>query len=256
MFVACMTPVCMGVLTSELATKTIDKSRVIPVAIHGDEADSHRRRTFSVLTMSSLTTSGNLFDVKVLCFALDNSQATPQTGWTLEKWIALSLAELQNGVFSELDPWGEPFPVRKAFDKQRSGQIADGWRCVPAVIKGDEKWIQRTFFTNRSWVSANPCLHCGATTAADSPLLYTPFGPSALHRSAQTSSESFVAEVCRVHTWTLIPGFHIMNIQYDWLHIVDLCIVPECAASALILGCCSGFGVCVCACRHVVVCAV
>ena len=38
-----------------------------------------------------------------------------------------------------------------------------------------------------------------------------------------------------MHTWTTVPGFHIGCVVYDWLHIVDLCVIPECAGSALSL---------------------
>ena len=63
--------------------------------MHGDEADSHRRRNFSVLTVSSLACHGPLFDYKFLVYCLDNSVATTDTASMLERYVAHSLAELQ-----------------------------------------------------------------------------------------------------------------------------------------------------------------
>lgn len=204
------------------------------MAIHGDEADSHRRRTFSILTVGSLTVPpGQLFDNKFLVFCLDNSVATPDTASTLEKWVAHSLAELQQGSFSQVDPWGAPFPSNYP---NRSGDICGGFKCVLAMVKGDEKWHQRTFRTVTSWVSKNPCLHCAASVNS-SRLLYTSFGPNAPHRNTLVSTTTFIEQVAQCQTWTAVPGFSIEMVTYDWLHITDLCIIPECSASALKLVC-------------------
>ena len=202
---------------------------VIPIAVHGDEADSHRRRSFSILTFYSLTTSGTIFENKFLTYCLDNSVATETTASTLERWVAHSLSELQEGFFSQVDPWGQDFPR-----KNRSGPICDGWKFIVAMVKGDEKWHQRAFRTTKSWVSRDPCIHCGASSAANSgELLYTSFGPLAGHRSTLRSTTTFVSEVCQMQVWTTIPGFNLSMVCYDWLHVTDLCIVPECGASAL-----------------------
>lgn len=204
--------------------------RLIPIVVHGDEADSHRRRNFSLLTFGSLTVSGTIFEKKFLIYCLDNSVAHAGTACTLERWVAHSLAELQTGSFSNVDPWNNPFPAHYA---ARSGEICGGYKFIFAMIKGDEKWIQRTFRTTKSWVSSNPCLHCAASSNEDSRLLYTSFGPAAPHRETLRSTGEFIGQICQMHTWTTVPGFHIHMIVYDWLHLLDLCIIPETAGSAL-----------------------
>lgn len=183
------------------------------------------------MTVGSLTTSGTLYDVKFLTYCLDNSVAATDTASTLERWVAHSLSELQQGVFSEVDPWNNPFPSK---GHKRRGQICGGWLCVLALVKGDEKWHQRTFKPTTSWVSSNPCLHCSASSSSSSGnLLYTNFGARADHRKTLRTTTEFIARVAQMHTWTCVPGFSISMVIYDWLHVTDLCIIPECSASAL-----------------------
>ena len=47
------------------------------------------------------------------------------------------------------------------------------------------------------------------------------------------STSAFIERVAGVQTWIRIPGFHIEFLQHDLLHVCDLTIIPECAASAL-----------------------
>lgn len=201
--------------------------------------------------MGSLAVSGSSYDTKIVLFVLDNSVSVPETSWTLEKWIAWSISELQEGEFSPLDPWGAPYEPQRA-GQERHGSIASGWRCVLIMHKGDEKYHQRVYRPNKSWVSSSCCLHCRASVS-DPDLLYTDFGISANHRRTLVSGLDFIENVSRCQTFTGVPGWDISLIVYDWLHIVDLCIIPECAGSALLLrlGLCSFwfeqfFSLCVC----------
>ncbi|CAK9061169.1 unnamed protein product [Durusdinium trenchii] len=44
------------------------------------------------------------------------------------------------------------------------------------------------------------------------------------------SSDEF-ANGCRYNPWTNLSGWHIEVVSGDWLHVVDLTLVPEAAAS-------------------------
>ena len=45
-------------------------------------------------------------------------------------------------------------------------------------------------------------------------------------------NETFVKEVAGVTPWTAVEGFHVSRMWPDFLHVVDLAIAPESAASA------------------------
>ena len=47
---------------------------------------------------------------------------------------------------------------------------------------------------------------------------------------SQVSSDEF-ANGCRYNPWTNLSGWHIEVVSGDWLHVVDLTLVPEAAAS-------------------------
>ena len=44
---------------------------------------------------------------------------------------------------------------------------------------------------------------------------------------------TFIEEIAGVHTWVQLPGWGIQVLCHDWLHVVDLTLVPEASASAL-----------------------
>ena len=174
---------------------------------------------------------GNMWDTRFVCFCIDNSQATPMTGHTLEAWFCWGLLELQQGHYLDVDPYGERY---EPYYSGRQGTLAGGFRGVLMVHKGDEKYIQRAYKTSHSWVSENICLLCKASSKQPS-LLYTEFLPTAGHRSTMLKTEQFIADVCQVKTFCNIPGWHIEMLQHDLLHVLDLAIIPECAASTLTL---------------------
>lgn len=207
-----------------------DLKKTIPLVVHGDDADSHRRRNFLILTVGSLMTGGAMFDTKFLVYCLDNSRATSETISTLDQWVVWSLTELAMGRWLDVDPYGRP---HAPFDQGRCGLLADGWRAVVVVHKGDEKYIQKAYRTSHGAVSRNICIQCRATNEPGQ-LLYSHHGPNAVHRCTRLTTEEFIRDVCGVGNWVRLPGFHISFVQHDWLHVVDLTLVPECSASALV----------------------
>ena len=198
----------------------------IPLVMHGDDADAHRRRSFSVVTISSALTSGSPWDTKMVVYALDNSRACAETYDTLNAWVIWSLTELQEGRRMSVDPFQHPIKRKQGSD----APIAGKYRGVVVQIKGDEKWIQKALHLVPSSVSPNwVCPLCRASRHGS--MIYTSYGPSAPHRGSHLSTPEFIQEACRPGPIVRLPGFAVDLVTYDWLHLVDLSIVPECAAS-------------------------
>ena len=66
---------CWFVLNEEC-----DLSKTIPLVIHGDDAESHRRRGFQVTTVASLLTpKKSSWDSRFVLWCLDNSRAVDET---------------------------------------------------------------------------------------------------------------------------------------------------------------------------------
>lgn len=182
------------------------------------------------MTVGSLLVSGNMFDTKLVCYVLDNSKAMSSTVATLDTWMTWSLMELQLGFFMDVNPWGEPLPWH---NRGRTGPIMGNWRAILVCHKGDEKYIQKAYRTSHTAVSKNVCVMCRASCEDDA-LLYTYHGLTAHHRSTIMSTTEFIRDVCGVSTWIRLPGWDVSFIQHDYLHVVDLALVPECSASALV----------------------
>lgn len=186
--------------------------------IHGDDCDAHRRRSFCVCTVCG----GSPFDSKILLYAVDNSRGCTETFDTLDTWVVWSLIEIQEGRFMTVDPWQNPI-------ERPDKQIAGPYRGVLVNLKGDEKWIQKVLKLKASWVSEYICPLCRASKS--NALIYTRFGKCAPHRSTLLNTRQFIEDTCRPGAWLRLPGFHIDLITFDWLHVVDLAIIPECSAS-------------------------
>ena len=48
------------------------------------------------------------------------------------------------------------------------------------------------------------------------------------------TTADFIQHGCRDNAWVCMPGWHIDVLMYDWLHVLDLALVPDCVASALL----------------------
>lgn len=212
--------------------KETDLSKCVPLVLHGDDADSHRRRTFLIVTFGSLLVCGtSMWDSKYLLYCLDVSQAVSHTFQVLDKWLTWGLMELQMGTFMDTDPWNRPLP--QWHQGKRRGPVADGFRGVLVVHKGDEKYLQRAYKASHGAVSKNVCIHCHASSR-EGPLLYTQHGLNAPHRATVLNTEQFIEKVAGTTTFISLPGWNISMLMYDWLHIVDLTIIPEVSASCLV----------------------
>ena len=118
----------------------IDLSLVIPLMIHGDGADSHRRRSFMITTVGSVVTQGSMWDTRFVCYVFDETRAAEDSLATLDTRVCWSLLEAQLGHYLDLDPFGRPYAPYK--DHGRRGLIMGRYRAVLAIHKGDEKYLQ------------------------------------------------------------------------------------------------------------------
>lgn len=200
--------------------------KVFPIICHGDDADSHRRRSFTVLTISSPFSQGrSSWDERFLVYVMDVSRTLPETYDTLDSWVVYSLMELQEGQFMTVDAYGQPC------QRTVSGPICGPYKGVLFALKGDQKYLQRALKLTSSWVSDKCCMYCDASSSGSN--LYTFFGEGAPHRSSLKSTTDFILNGCRPNPWIRLPGFDISIVLTDWLHLVDLAITPEVAGSVL-----------------------
>ena len=212
--------------------------RTIPLVFHGDDADAHRRRSFCVCTISSpLALPCSSWDNKILLYAVDTSRVTNESFDCLDSWMVHSLCELQEGRFFDVDPFGQPL------DRGFTGEIMGGYRAVLCAIKGDQKFLQRALKLKTSWTSERVCMWCSASASGQN--MYTAFGPNAPHRTSLTSNESFITNGCHPNAWIRLPGFHVELVLADWLHLVDLSLTPEVAASVALSSRMIFFSLCV-----------
>ena len=59
--------------------KDNDLARCIPIELHGDDADAHRRRSFLITSFQSAVTKGSTMDTIFPIYCLENSQASEHT---------------------------------------------------------------------------------------------------------------------------------------------------------------------------------
>lgn len=208
----------------------MDLDSCVPVIVHGDDAEAHRRRSFQVTSFASLLTTGasSPWDSRMVLYVLDNSRSCTETQLTMDMWTAWSFQELAQGVWNDRDPWNRPMPERAS----KGGlPIASGWRAIIVCHRGDEKYLQKAYRTRVGWSSPQICWTCAASRERDNPCLYTHVGPHAAHRSTMISSSDFITNVSRPNGWIQVAGFHPSQLIYDVLHVFDLTLVPDAAAS-------------------------
>ena len=210
-------------------TQDTDLSRVIPLIVHGDDAECHRRRSFLILSYASVLVGRcAVWDNRFLVYCLDNHVACNETVDELDYWAAWSFTELQHGRWLEHGPQGQELPHRKGMEGK---PIAGGYRAVICFFRGDEKYTQKSFHTKVAWNSEQICWRCKASRVHGSDLLYTHFGPGAKHRQTMLCMSDFLTTACKPSAWIRVPGFDPAMLHFDWLHVVDLTLVPEASAT-------------------------
>ena len=216
-----------------LGHKATNLQKCIPIIVHGDDAESHRRRSFMVCSFASVLNIGcSPWESRFVLYCLDNSRSCDSTIDTCDTWVVWSLVELMTGHWFERGPWNQELSWRQ----QRHGEpIAGGFRAIPVFHRGDEKYMHKCYHIANSWISERVCWTCHASRVSSSDLLYTTFGPCAKHRGTKIGVSEFIEQVSRRNAWVQIPGFHTDMLCYDLLHVFDLTLVPDAAASVICL---------------------
>ena len=138
----------------------------------------------------------------------------------------------------DVDVYGNPWA------RSKKGRICGKYTGVFVALKGDQKFLQRALKLTTSGTSDQVCMFCRATS--NGPLLYTAFGPHAPHRQTLVSNTDFMIHGCKPNSWIRLPGFHVSRVLTDWLHLIDLSLVPEVCASVSWFCLCTVFFVCLC----------
>lgn len=207
-----------------LSHKEINLQYVFPIIVHGDDADVHRRRSFCAVTIGTPFADGrSSWDCKFLTYIVDVNKMLPESFDTLDAWMVYGLMELQEGRFFDVDIYDKPYA--RGF----VGSVCGPYRGVLVALKGDQKFLQRALKLTTSWNSERVCMYCGATSAGH--MLYCAFGPGAPHRNTLVTTVNFMQHGCKPNSWIRLPGWDLELVLADWLHIVDLAITPEMAAS-------------------------
>lgn len=213
-----------------LSRPDTDLTKVVPLVIHADDAESHRRRSFCISTLASALVGGcSPWDSRMLLYVTDNQHCVDATWDTLDAWVVWSLTELSVGSWLSTDPWGNPMTRRQS---KAGTPLAGGYRAILVCHKGDQKYIQRAYHMTGSWVSECICWYCRATRTGAN--CYTLHGKHAPHRATRADTQQFISSYCRNNPWVQLPGWHIDILYEDWLHVTDLTLVPDAAASALV----------------------
>ncbi|CAE7244625.1 unnamed protein product, partial [Symbiodinium sp. CCMP2456] len=180
--------------------------RCIPLEFHGDDADSHRRRTFLICSFQSALTCGPTLDTIYPVYCIDNQQASKWTQSELDLHLVWSIQQLQQGELFNHDAHGRPHtpPYRN--------------------IMGEYKAI---------WVGMKGGDVIKASSDGNSTMLYTYTGCNAPHRTTLRNctcigaiDREFLLNISN-SPWLLCPGMTAKRVWPDYLHVVDLALAPD-----------------------------
>ncbi|CAJ1355341.1 unnamed protein product, partial [Effrenium voratum] len=59
----------------------------VPIFVHGDDAESHRRRSFCVVSWGSCLTHGSPYDTRFVIYAGDNNRCFDASYQALDAWV-------------------------------------------------------------------------------------------------------------------------------------------------------------------------
>ena len=138
---------------------------VVPLEIHGDDAELHKRRSFSISTVSSALTTGSTWDHKLLLSCFDNSCAGESTSTEIDCWICWGLVCAAAGKYLDYDWYGRRFSssYMPQLAAKAGKPIAGDFRFVFAGHKGDQVYIHKCYKFENYWTSEEVCRSCAAT---------------------------------------------------------------------------------------------
>ena len=202
----------------------------VPLIVHGDDAECHRRRSFTVCSFASVTVGKcSPWENRFLLYCMDGNKCCDETLHGLDTWLMWSFNELMTGTWTDVGPFGETLANRTS---RRGLPLAGGYCGILVFHRGDEKYMVKSFNMRVSWVSEQVCWRCRASRVPTSNDLYTFHGPAAPHRQTFIGLSDFITQTCRDNPWVHMPGFDPSIICYDLLHVFDLTLVADCSASA------------------------
>lgn len=232
-------------LKDSTAIKNLERSRAIPIGIHGDEVPMSGRGKvwckmavvfswFSLLC-PMLPTKESL----LLIWACNPSQFTEGLGGTLDSFwsvLAWSFAILRSGRWPHRDHRNVPY-ARGSPEYAKAGKhIAGGWHCLLFAVCGDLDY-QNKFLQMPHWASAGrPCGFCRCTR--DGASSWKDFKPSAAWRSTVLSTNEWQLEhgqnTCPLFKLQNVTGLHV---QPDLMHVKYLGYIQYFMGSVLYLLC-------------------
>ena len=136
---------------------------VIPLEIHGDDAELHKRRSFSISTVSSALTVGSTWDHKLLLSCFDNGSASESTSTEIDCWICWGLMCATAGIYLDQDWRGRHFSkdYMPELHAKSGTRVAGPFRFVFAGHKGDQVCLHKCYKFENYWTSQEVCRSCG-----------------------------------------------------------------------------------------------
>ena len=215
-------------------SKETDLRKCIPIIVHGDDAESHRRRSFMVTSWASLlTTNSSIWEL--VCsptpWTTRDHATKPKIPWThgwCGHWWSWWQGDIWKGDRGRKSSQGERiWVVRKLL-------MATGpywWH----IVETRSIWWKSTICVYHG-CPGNCCWSCHASRIRGSPMLFTHFGPNAVHRTTMVDTTEFIQSTCTANAWVRLPGWHTEVLTYDFLYVFDPTLVPDAAASVFWLG--------------------
>ena len=155
----------------------------------------------------------------------------------LYKVLQWSLHALSTGRWPYTDHEDRPFSSTYCPDRyaRRGEWLAEGYLGALAEIRGDWKWIRDTFYLEQHYGANYICHLCKAHKFIER-LRFNDFRTDARHRQTCVDSTAwwtaYTAGVL-VSPLVYIPGFDVWRLAYDLMHVLDLGVMQDCAASVL-----------------------
>ena len=137
---------------------------IIPLECHGDDAEMHKRRSFTICTVASALLGPGIvtWDHKLLLSCFDSSTAGESTATEIDEWICWGLVSAAAGVYLDHDWHGRQFDgnYMPALYAKAGTPIAGPFRFVFAGHKGDQKYLHACYKYENYWTSEEVCRSC------------------------------------------------------------------------------------------------
>jgi hypothetical protein len=200
----------------------------VPIRLHGDEGQGHRKKPVLVMNWSSCLCHGDSWDTRFLICVIPRAACIGmQSAQALCRAVAFSMSCLLDGAEPEqLPAWLRRPGAHKA-------DIAHEMRGAFVGLKGDGKFFKEFIPSKRTYNSNLVCRLCAAHRS-NPELLYTDLDGGWLETIR--SHDQFMREARDRGLWSHfydVPGWHLDLLLEDLLHVVFLGNGEDCAGSAL-----------------------